>query len=354
MMFKFLAISTRLLVVFLFSSSVLASLTCSNPKTQCIEPKETRYIEGAPLTLDCWRYKTTYECKAESDNNCEALRAQGCSQVAAKCKMMVAGNCVVQDEAYQCPVEKCDDAGKVVCGKKPFCVDDGCVTTTPTKNQNFDKAASALAALEASGREVKEQNVMDPKLFAGTPMECSINIVRGITKHCCGPVSSGLLEGTVIQCDEEEKALAQKKEAGLAIEIGKYCYNSVAGVCTSHHKVYCVFQNKIARIIQNDGRKNQLGISFGDIGKDYAHPDCRAITKEELIRMDFSKMDFSAIYDDIKKGVKSNTFDGKISNYTLEDFKKQNPGDRSAVAPEGRTTQKAAGRLQEFYDRVKK
>ena len=353
------AISAWSLTICLFNANALATLTCFNPQTECVEAGETRHIDGAPITLDCWRYKTTYECKEESDNNCESLRAKGCSQVSAKCKTMVAGSCVVQDETYQCPVEQCDEAGKIVCGKKPFCVDDGCVVTTPTKNQNFDKAASALAALASAAEEVKDQNVLDPQLFKGTPMECSINIASGLTKDCCGKKSIGFLEGSVIQCDEEEKALAQKKEAGVAIEIGKYCYNEVLGVCTSHHKVYCVFDNKIARIIQNDGRKNQLGIGFGDIGDDYAHPDCRAITKEELAQMDFSKMDFSAIYNDIRNNVSEKLTnsvkpDEKFTNYTLEDLQKKNLERKGGMMPEAPVTPKAAGRLQEFYDRAKK
>ena len=352
-------ISLVILLIFGWISTTAANITCFNPKTQCIEPEGTRHFAGgAPLTLDCWRYKTTFECRAKSDNSCEVLRKQGCTQTKAQCRTMVAGSCVVQDETYSCPIEQCDKAGDIVCGKKPFCVGETCFITTPTKNQNFDRAASALAALDAVGREVRAQNTKDPQLFRGVPMECSKNIASDITKDCCGLESSGLLEGSILQCAEDEEELAKKKAAGLAIEIGEYCYNEVLGLCTSHHKVYCVFDSKIARIIQNDGRKNQLGISFGEIGDDYAHPDCRGITKEELTKMDFSKMDFSDIYSDIRNNVTENftntsSFGKKITSYTAADLHTKH-SQANISTSSSQVTHQVAGRLQEFYERSNK
>jgi conjugal transfer mating pair stabilization protein TraN len=69
--------------------------------------------------------------------------------------------------------------------------------------------------------------------------------------------------------------------------------------------VYCVFPSKIARIVQVEGRRNQLGIGFGVVGDDYAHPDCRGITPEELSKLDFGKMDFRSLYNDMLRKAES-------------------------------------------------
>ena len=52
---------------------------------------------------------------------------------------------------------------------------------------------------------------------------------------------------------------------------------------------YCVFDNKLARIIQYQGRSGQLGIGFGGASS----PDCRGITVDELQKIDFNAMDYS-------------------------------------------------------------
>lgn len=340
---------------FFITTTVLAVLTCSNPTTACVEAGGTRYFENVPVTLDCWRYRTTYECRETSDNNCKQLRDQGCSQIKAECRTTGAGRCLVQDATYKCPVEQCNEAGDIVCGKDLFCSGGDCAATTPTKNQNFDKAASSLAALAAAAKEVGEQNTMNPIIFAGKAMECSENMIGA--KNCCGISSSGWAEGIFLNCSDDEKELAKSKESNTAIDIGRYCHNEVLGVCTSHHRVYCVFDSKIARIVQNDGRKNQLGIGFGRVGGDSANPDCRGVTPEELSRMKFDQMDFSPLYNDIRaKAAKSLPNNEEISKKAagsgLEDLKEKSSKGISASEPN--FDQKAADRVKEFYDRTKK
>ena len=60
---------------------------------------------------------------------------------------------------------------------------------------------------------------------------------------------------------------------------------------------YCVFDNKLARIIQYQGRSGQLGIGFGGASS----PDCRGITVDELQKIDFNAMDYSDFYEELNE-----------------------------------------------------
>jgi conjugal transfer mating pair stabilization protein TraN len=65
-------------------------------------------------------------------------------------------------------------------------------------------------------------------------------------------------------------------------------------------QVYCVFDGKLARIIQEQGRRDQLGVKFGSGDS----PNCRGITVPELQSIDFDKINFSDFYEDLMKNQK--------------------------------------------------
>ena len=66
----------------LLSSPVLAD--CTDTKTTCIEDGGTRYFEGVPVTLSCWKYQIDRQCGSITDDNCKQLRAQKCVQIGSK------------------------------------------------------------------------------------------------------------------------------------------------------------------------------------------------------------------------------------------------------------------------------
>lgn len=61
---------------------------------------------------------------------------------------------------------------------------------------------------------------------------------------------------------------------------------------------YCQFDSKLARIVQEQGRRDQLGVGFGS----GSSPNCRGITVDELQRLDFGVMNFSDFYSDLSAG----------------------------------------------------
>ena len=343
------AIFLSVLCSLLLIPDSLAVITCSEPKEECIEGKgETRNTENIQVSPGCWKKRFTYECRETADNNCQQLRDQKCLQIGAKCKIMLNGTCVVQDETYNCPVKKCDATENIPCSKDIFCAGGNCASTNPVKakEKDLEKALAYLSALSDSAKQITDQNTENPIIFAGKSMECSRNILSDITKDCCADN-----EG-VFKCAEDEKELYQMKKAGRAIEVGEYCYNEKLGICTSHHKAYCVFGSRIARIVQNDGRK-QLGINFGNVGDDYVHLDCRGITMDELAKMKFDLMDFSELFDEIRKEAekrapKDEALMQKSSTYTYDELKEKSTKNMP-VTPETGTGFKAAERMKEFY-----
>lgn len=346
-------------LLFLTQNS-LAVITCSNPRVECIETGSTKYFENIPVTLDCWEKRFIYECKESADNNCQQLRNQNCSQIGAKCKVMFNGTCVVQDEIYNCPIKKCE-LKEVPSGNNIFCIDGNCASTSPIKADEKErgKALAYLSALNDTAKQVKDQNSENPIIFAGKVMECSRYALPGLTKNCCAGKSG------VFSCDAEEKELLQMKEAGRAIEIGEYCRNKdpITKTCTSHHTAYCVFGSRIARIIQNDGRRNQLGIGFGYVNDDdkASNVNCRGITKDELVKMKFDQMDFSELYAELKKEAelrspKEEQLKQKAAEYSYDDLKTRSTKKLGiSESPETGIGLKAAERIRDFYgERAKK
>ena len=301
--FTIFTVFTAFVALLLITDQAYA-VNCINPKEVCVEPTGTRTFEGVQVTLPCWRYETTWECHETSDNDCKPLRDQGCSQISAECLIMFGGTCAVQKEAYDCPTKEKGTAKGIRVGGTFFCMSGDCASVNPKSNKNFSKVAAYVEVLSDAVKDVSKQNTKEAKIFTGKPLECSRSIANA--KNCCA--DKGWAQGLLGGCADDEVELARARESGIAVEAGngsnhEYCYNKVLGVCTSYHRVYCVFPSKIAKIIQAEGRRNQLGIGFGVIGDDDAHPDCRGVTPEELSRLNFDKMDFSSLYNDLLRKV---------------------------------------------------
>jgi conjugal transfer mating pair stabilization protein TraN len=133
-------------------------------------------------------------------------------------------------------------------------------------------------------------------IFTGTPRSCSLAPVGFL--NCCA--DSGWGDELGFKCDVEEKQLLKDKGDHLVLQIlGDYCDKEVGGICLSKRKRYCVFPSRIARLIQEKGRRDQLHINFGTP----EDPRCTGITPEELQKIDFAKIDFTEIADEMRKSM---------------------------------------------------
>jgi conjugal transfer mating pair stabilization protein TraN len=110
----------------------------------------------------------------------------------------------------------------------------------------------------------------------------------------------------MMQCEEEEQALAMKRGQGLCHKVGSYCAHKVFGACITKKEGWCCFPSKLGRIVNEQGRA-QIGKGWGSA----KHPDCSGFTTAQLALLRFDEMDLSEFIRDI-------TPSSKTSSYAIE------------------------------------
>lgn len=167
----------------------------------------------------------------------------------------------------------------------------------PKLNSHFDKSVAALAGLAEAVKDIGDP----PKIFTGKPMKCNKKLAG--FNDCCK--DSGWGQGLGAKCSEAEEALGKAKEKGLTLYVGQYCVKKVLGVCTRKKRSYCVYDNKLAKIIQEQGSIQQLGKQLGSA----KNPTCAAITPEELGQINFEHIDFKEFYPEMRANTNFPNFD---------------------------------------------
>ncbi|EIM9916673.1 type-F conjugative transfer system mating-pair stabilization protein TraN [Salmonella enterica] len=266
--------------------------------SQCVEPGGTRsvVVEGKTYSIhqDCWKWQDTYLTQTETEGTCgEYMKDSACTVTRSQCADTVDGFCVSQQVTYSCERKKTGNGQ--ICGGEFFCTDGSCAQGQTGTSNMFGQAVSALAAVAAAGEDVAELNGENVRAFTGEAKSCK-KMAAGFN-NCCKDSGWGQDVG-LSSCSSDEKALGMAKEKKLTVYVGEYCSKKVLGVCLEKKRGYCQFDSKLARIVQEQGRRDQLGVGFGS-GKS---PDCRGITVDELQRLDFGVMNFSDFYSDLDAG----------------------------------------------------
>ncbi|EAP9734855.1 type-F conjugative transfer system mating-pair stabilization protein TraN [Salmonella enterica] len=266
--------------------------------SQCVEPGGVRtvVVEGKTYSIhqDCWKWQDTYLTQTETEGTCrEYMKDSACTVTRSQCADTVDGFCVSQLVTYSCERKK--EGNGQICGGEFFCKDGSCAQGQTGTSNMFGQAVSALAAVAAAGEDVAELNGENVRAFTGEGKSCK-KFAAGFN-NCCKDSGWGQDVG-LSSCSSDEKALGKAKEKKLTVYVGEYCSKKVLGVCLEKKRGYCQFDSKLARIVQEQGRRDQLGVGFGS-GKS---PDCRGITVDELQRLDFGVMNFSDFYSDLEAG----------------------------------------------------
>ncbi|EDX7907266.1 type-F conjugative transfer system mating-pair stabilization protein TraN [Salmonella enterica subsp. enterica serovar Durban] len=266
--------------------------------SQCVEPGGTRSVVVGGKTYsihqDCWKWQDTYLTQTETEGTCgEYMKDSACTVTRSQCADSVDGFCVSQQVTYSCERKKTGNGQ--ICGGEFFCTDGNCAQGQTGTSNMFGQAVSALAAVAAAGEDVAELNGENVRAFTGEAKSCKKMAVG--FNNCCKDSGWGQDVG-LSSCSSDEKALGKAKEKKLTVYVGEYCSKKVLGVCLEKKRGYCQFDSKLARIVQEQGRRDQLGVGFGS-GKS---PDCRGITVDELQRLDFGVMNFSDFYSDLDAG----------------------------------------------------
>lgn len=164
---------------------------------------------------------------------------------------------------YSCERKK--EGNGQICGGEFFCKDGSCAQGQTGTSNMFGQAVSALAAVAAAGEDVAELNGENVRAFTGEGKSCK-KFAAGFN-NCCKDSGWGQDVG-LSSCSSDEKALGKAKEKKLTVYVGEYCSKKVLGVCLEKKRGYCQFDSKLARIVQEQGRRDQLGVGFGT---NYSH-----------------------------------------------------------------------------------
>lgn len=254
---------------------------CHVVDEHCTESNQTKMIDGMPVTKDCWQSTSTYACKSAKSDECISQKEKGCLQISSRCSMQGNQGCALYEQVYSCQEKVCPS--KPQCLKHVFCADGECAEDLSTENEEFGKSMSEMAAV---GESAHEYNKTQSTLFAGRAVECKIWPINFI--DCCSEEGWGE-KINLVHCRDEDKALGQAKLDYLAHYVGEYCSVEVLGECVERKRSYCVFDTKMARIIQEEGRLKQLNPNALGSAKE---PKCGGISVDELASLDMGKIEF--------------------------------------------------------------
>lgn len=265
---------------------------------QCTEKggSKTVIYGGKSFTLnsDCWSYKDTYVSQSADNGSCQQYMSnKSCTLVGKVCQESVNGLCLREQASFSC--QKGLSGTAQLCGTALICASGECDQIQNDKANRFQKAVSALASVAAAGKDVAELNDVNVKAFTGKRTTCR-KAAAGFS-NCCKGGGWGSDVG-LAHCDSEEKSLGKAKSRNLTIYVGSYCSNKVLGVCLQKKEAYCVFDSKLAKIVQEQGRGGQLRIGFGSA----KNSDCRGITVDELQSINFDRLNFADFYSDLESG----------------------------------------------------
>jgi type-F conjugative transfer system pilin assembly protein TrbC len=159
-----------------------------------------------------------------------------------------------------------------------------CDTTKPEVSDDMSEGLGRILAVVGSAEDAatRQTHAYEPSIFGGVVQACKEYPLGA--RDCC--TDGGFLEG-LIHCPLDMQALQRAKHEHRVVSLGWYKRHKGG----SRHYVYCIFPNKLAGIVQIQGRGAQLGISFGHAKA----PNCRGLTPEELARIDFKRLDLSAL-----------------------------------------------------------
>ncbi|MBY0501641.1 MAG: conjugal transfer protein TraN [Alphaproteobacteria bacterium] len=270
---------------------------CVYRSTVCTQGRETRLIDGVPVTQDCWQEARMYDCTYPSKDDCGPLRAKGCVQIDSRCKKMIGKTCVVYAQTYQCKGGS-QTTHSIVGGNTPFCLDGTCRDQTYESNDEMMSTLSQLTLL----KEI-QGNFKKGMIFKGNDERCSRYIFS--FKDCCGSGKGWGKDLGLSSCKTKEKTLSKKRKAGLCHRIGTYCEKKILGQCVEKKTTYCCFSSKLLKVLHEQGRL-QIKLGWGKADK----PLCRGFTIAEIQRIDFSKLDLREVFEDLMKNFKSGKQEG--------------------------------------------
>ena len=194
------------------------NLGCTLASHTCVEPAETRNINGLDVYQDCWSWQDDYACIGQMQSDCAALQARGCTLGTSTCITTASdGQCSLTEKVYQCQSSSGTTSSVMDCGTQQYCVGGNCFDAGHTPDPDFAKTAAMMEATREAG------NYMDPatmRLFGGENSSCKKKLF-GLVNCCKGSgggaaMSNSAVMGFALQA------------GGQAIKYGSsYVYDSI-------------------------------------------------------------------------------------------------------------------------------
>lgn len=269
-------------------------------QNECVLGESTKIVidelgQAHTINLPCYEFEEIYKKPEKISESCEVLKNDPtCIQESSICELKnEQGQCVQYSINYSCETIKSTQGYQ--CGNLFYedCETEDCDLSE--ENANFGDVISKLQTVKEAAQDIND----DPnniKIFTGKSLECR---KTGFGYNdCCSDDGWGQSVG-LAGCDNEEKELAAAKGKGLTISVGEYCSKDVLGVCLEKKRSYCTFNSKLAKIVQQQGRGNQLNIDFGKAKS----PDCRGLSLIEFEQLNFDIMNFSEFYGELNQQI---------------------------------------------------
>ena len=367
---------------------------CVIEHEQCLEPAETRNINGKDVHKECWKWDRKYYCKQNSFiDECKELKEK-CKEKSRECiHKNEKGDCEHWDVNFECEEESRE---KIECIGGRFCIGGICDTHERFRPNNFGENIGTLIALAnmkkqgmegckcPEGKAECNPEDIDPKdckFFIGDEHKCqkfrgqwisyaiaaaSIYMTWGAIPIGINPMQGigafGTKLGSMSAMEAAKFVGAQAAKIGLASMarvdccamdgmLTAFCGGKAANLKVKRQQRFCVkigrykkkwglivvtsyccFKNKLTRIIQEQGRA-QLGKSFGTA----KNPDCSGLTVEEIQKIDFTKIEWGEVITEFKESaeeaMKENMKSGKFEEQArkLADEYKGKKFDKNAI-----------------------
>lgn len=270
----------------------------ANVNCELIQTQETmggwRNIEGKKIFRDSWKQKLIFSCKPGKDSKCKRIREMGGILVKRQClEEDDFGDCLNWKKTYDLGGKASYVETQVTFEKEDLFNLEG-FDTSYEKNRDFSEVISTFSALDSLEGSVSEAE-FEPShasIFCGQKSKCRRSFDSKKLFDCChrrdcegGGALIGLNLG---KCNREEKELFKKVKEGKCHRVGH-----IKGALVTE-QVYCCFPTKLARIIQEEGRR-QLGISWGTAEQ----PNCKGLTLDQIQALNFETMDFTDFIEEL-------------------------------------------------------
>ncbi len=315
------------------------NIECSLIQTQEFDPGN-RHVEGKDIFRDSWKQRLIFSCKPDGESKCKRLRDRG--------GVLVKRACLHEDDFGEClSWEKTYDLGGQAAylsqkltfkeGEELLNLDD--IDPSYEKNQEFGSAISILGSLGDLKNSLPEKE-LDPNkasIFCGNSSKCRRSFDSSKLFDCChkrGSEGRGAMIGLDLRrCSKEERDLFEKAKEGKCHRVGH-----IKDILKAEH-VYCCFPTKLARIIQEEGRK-QLGLDWGKPEK----PKCQGLSLSQLQSIDFEKIDFTDFIEELGEKIDSQKLAEKLKSMA-ESYS-------NSLSPEG-SQAKTEEKIEAMREKVK-